>query len=307
MSSKLKAAVLGVGYLGTFHAQKLKAHSEVELVGVYDFHRPQAEKVAGDLQVQAFSTAADALHSVDYVHIPASTQAHYELVKLALSAGKHVLVEKPMTATIQQAEEVVELAAKKNLKLAVGHIERFNPSYVELKKMNCHFKSLQLTRRGPFKPRGSDVSVLHDLMIHDLDLLFWLTGSQIESYSISGSSIVTKTADAAILTVKMKNGLQAVIDVSRVAAVGQRGIRGVAQDFILSVDSGIHAFEKLTCENKNESQKIETWNLEKKDALQLEADDFVQSILKNRPPQTTGQDGMMVLSWIEKFEKELKL
>jgi predicted dehydrogenase len=305
MSSKLKAAVLGVGYLGTFHAQKLKAHSEVELLGVYDFNQSQATKVATELGVQPFTTAPEALKNVDYVHIPASTQAHYDLVKLSLLAGKHVLVEKPIAATVQQADELVELALKKNLKLAVGHIERFNPSYVEVKKMGLKYKNLQLTRRGPFKTRGSDVSVLHDLMIHDLDLLFWLTGSEIESFHISGSQIVSSTADTALLTAQMKNGANIVIDVSRLASTGQRSLRCLTEEMILNVDSGSHLFEKLSCDKKNESQKLESWSLEKKDALQLETDDFVQAILRNREPMTTGQEGTQILKWIEKFEQEL--
>jgi len=297
--TKLRAAVIGVGYLGTFHAQKYTKNSNVQLMGVCDFSPAQADKVAAELGVPAVHKAQDLVGQVDLVTIAASTQSHYELAKLFLQNGIHVNVEKPIAATIPQAEELVNLAQQKNLKLAVGHIERFNPAIVELQKHLKDTKALELTRLATYKARGADVSVLHDLMIHDMDLLYWLTGSEIESFQASGSKLISKELDTAQVAVKMKNGVLGYIHVSRVSSNMQRWIRATQKASILFANTGTLELEKNEPGSGETPVKVTSWTVTKEDALQKETDTFIDCVLNNKPLAVTGLDGLKSLKAIE--------
>ncbi|MFZ4403541.1 MAG: Gfo/Idh/MocA family protein [Pseudobdellovibrionaceae bacterium] len=316
-AKKIRTAVVGVGYLGQFHAQKYKNTTAVDFIGVCDQNFTQAEKVAGDLKVKAFRRPEDLLGQVDAVTIAASTLSHYELAELFLKNGIHVNVEKPIAAELHQAEKLVELARKNKLKLAVGHIERFNPCLQELKKrmeVSQDLKSLHLLRRATFKLRGSDVSVLHDLMIHDIDLVYWLAGSEIESIEASGLSLVSKELDSAYACVKLKNGVVASIEVSRVASEGQRQVRAVLSSGIYSVNSGTQEIEyvsgvgglqKASDAGENPVQ-IEKWTVDKADALQKETDAFIQSIVDDSLCVVTGEDGLKAMQAILLIQKQIE-
>lgn len=302
--AKLRAAVVGVGYLGNFHAQKYLNNPNVELVGVCDHFPAQADKIAQQLGVTSFHKPEDLLGKVDLVTIAASTLSHFELTKMFLQNGIHVNVEKPITATVSQAEELVALAEKKSLKLAVGHIERFNPSVNELKKYINKPKTIELIRTAPYKTRGADVSVLHDLMIHDLDLLLWLSGSEIESMIGSGTKLVSKELDTASVSFKMKNGVFGIITVSRVATQSQRSIRVTQDDCTLFALTGTHELEKVEVgPGGEELVKVTKWTVEKADALQKETDAFIEAVLNDKQPVVTGLDGLKALKVIEDIEK----
>jgi predicted dehydrogenase len=306
MSKKLRGAVIGVGYLGTFHAQKYKNNPNVELIGVCDHFPAQADKVAKDLGVASFHNPADLIGKVDLVTIAASTLSHYEVAKMFLQNGVHVNVEKPITATVPQAEELLKIAEQKNVKLAVGHIERFNPSVIELKKHIKNPRTIELVRTAPYKTRGADVSVLHDLMIHDMDLLYWLSGSEIESVIASGTKLVSKELDTASASFKMKNGVHGIITVSRVASNGQRSVRVVQDDCTLFANTGVHEIEKVEKGSSTEElTKITKWTVEKQDALQKETDAFIDSVLNNKNPVVSGLDGLKALKAIEQIEKTI--
>lgn len=307
MSKKLRGAVVGVGYLGNFHAQKYQNNPNVELVGVCDAFPAQADKIAAALGVQAFHNPQDLIGKVDLVTIAASTLSHYEIAKLFLSNGVHVNVEKPITATVPQAEELVALAQKNNLKLAVGHIERFNPSVIEFKKHLKNPTTIELIRTAPYKARGADVSVLHDLMIHDLDMLLWLTGSEIESMTASGTKLVSKELDTASLTVKMKNGVHGIITVSRVATNAQRSVRATQPDCTLFALTGTHELEKVEKgPGGEELVKVTKWTVTKEDALQKETDAFIDAVLNNKTPVVTGLDGLRALKAIEDIQRMIE-
>jgi predicted dehydrogenase len=219
----------------------------------------------------------------------------------------HVNVEKPITATVPQAEELVALAQKNNLKLAVGHIERFNPSVIEFKKHLKNPSTIELIRTAPYKSRGADVSVLHDLMIHDLDMLLWLTGSDIESMTASGTKLVSKELDTASLTVKMKNGVHGIITVSRVATNAQRSVRATQSDCTLFALTGTHELEKVEKgPGGDELVKVTKWTVTKEDALQKETDAFIDAVLNNKTPVVTGLDGLRALKAIEDIQRMIE-
>ncbi|UOF02411.1 Gfo/Idh/MocA family protein [Bdellovibrio reynosensis] len=303
--TKLRGAVIGVGYLGNFHAQKYKNNPNVELVGVCDHFPAQADKIAADLGVKSFHKPEDLIGQVDLVTIAASTLSHYELAKMFLQNGVHVNVEKPITATVPQAEELVAFAQKNNLKLAVGHIERFNPSVLEVKKHLKNPKVIELNRMATYKTRGADVSVLHDLMIHDIDMLFFLSGSEIESMIGTGSKLVSKELDTASVTFKMKNGVVGIINVSRVSSGMQRSVRVIQEDNTIFALTGTHELEKVEKGNgtPDELVKITKWTVNKEDALQKETDAFIDAVLNNKNPVVTGLDGLKALKAIEDVEK----
>ncbi|MFS4460388.1 Gfo/Idh/MocA family protein [Bdellovibrio sp. HCB2-146] len=307
MTKKLRGAVVGVGYLGNFHAQKYKNNPNVELVGVCDAFPAQADKIGKELGVPSFHDPKDLLGKVDLVTIAASTLSHYEIAKMFLQNGVHVNVEKPITATVPQAEELVALAEKNNLKLAVGHIERFNPSVLELRKHIKNPTTIELVRTAPYKTRGADVSVLHDLMIHDLDLLLWLTGSDIETMVGSGTMLVSKELDTASVTMRMKNGIHGIITVSRVATTPQRSIRVTQPDCTLFAHTGIHEIEKVEVgPGGDQLTKVTKWTVEKADALQKETDAFIDAVLNNHAPAVTGVDGLRALRGIEDIQRMIE-
>lgn len=305
---KLRAAVVGVGYLGRFHAQKYKANPNVDLVAVCDGRTEQAQAVATELGVRAVSNPRELIGQVDLVTVAASTQAHYELGKMFLEAGIPVNLEKPLAATADQARELVELSEKKKVFLSVGHIERFNPAILELRRRMKNVQFFEFVRHTPFRARGADVSVLSDLMIHDLDLLFWLSGSRIKDFKASGSRLISKTFDTAEAFVELEDGRSARISASRVSTRPQRSIRLLQNGSILWADTGSLDLEFIQPIDLNAAEplKIEKFTADKKDALQTETDAFIQAILEGKPPAITGRDGLMAVEAVEKIERSLK-
>lgn len=299
---KLRAAVLGVGYLGNFHAQKYKAAAGAELVGVFDASPERAKKIAGDLQVQAFTNLEQLKGQVDVVTIAAITKAHYELATWCLKNGIHTLVEKPIAATLPQAEEILGLAKNNNLKLSVGHIERFNPCLKEMLTKNIKPELLVLRREGPFKTRAADVSVLHDLMIHDVDLVTWISGSDIKSFHVEKKKVFTQTWDWSEVHVELQNGMMATMTASRTSVIPLRSLQIVKKDETLWGHLGTNEISHcVTTAGGPEPVSIKTWTVDKKDSLQIETDAFVKCVLENTSPVVTGEDGLKALAWIEKW------
>jgi predicted dehydrogenase len=301
---KLRGAVVGVGYLGTFHAQKINAHPEAELVGVSDFSKVQAEKVAASLQTKAFADPKDLLGKVDYVHIAASTQSHYDLAKLFLSHQVPVLVEKPIAATVQQAEELCELAEKNNVLLTVGHIERFNPAFTYLKNKMAGVSYLELNRLAPFRVRGSDVSVLHDLTIHDIDLVNWLFNSSVEDYIVAGKNIIKDTIDDVSVRLRLRNGAQVTINNSRVTPQIIRNYRSVGEKEVIFMNTATLEGEILRPTDTDPFHTVEKVQIAKQDALALEADHFIQAIKGLKKPAITGREAALALRQVEDFVKK---
>ncbi len=303
---KLRGAVVGVGYLGQFHAQKIKAHTAVELVGVCDFSYQQAVKVAAELSTQAFRRPEELLDKVDFVHIAASTTAHYDLAKLFLENKIPVLVEKPIAATTEQAENLCELSEKNNTLLTVGHIERFNPAFQFLKDNSQGVNYLEINRLAPFRSRGSDVSVLHDLTIHDIDIISWLFNSPIEFFEVSGSKIIKPTYDDVSIRLQLANGTQVTLNNSRVTPHLIRNYRAVGTQQVIFMNTATLEAEILKHVATEPFHTIEKIQLEKVDTLGLEVDHFIQCVLGKKKLYITAIEATQALRNIEKFIAKLE-
>ena len=307
---KLRTAVIGVGYLGRFHAQKYLQIPDVELVGVFDLNADRAREVATELGVEPFTTLEPLIGKVDAVTIAASTQAHYELAKHFLSRGIHVHVEKPMTAEVWQAEELCELAEKNNLRLQVGHVERFNKVLTTVKEQLHKPLFIECHRLAPFKPRGVDVDVVLDLMIHDLDVTMSLVNSKVKSVSAVGTPVLTKTFDIANARIEFESGAIANLTASRVSLTSIRKFRVFQDSQYLSIDFGKGEVSLLTKTGEWKDEEIplkhDTWNLEKGDALLEETKSFVECIREKKRPVVSGVDGLVALKLAEQVRADIQ-
>jgi predicted dehydrogenase len=310
MGSRLRCAVVGVGHLGKFHAQKYKALSNVDLVGVCDIHSETAQKVAADLGVPALHSYQDLLGKVDAVTIAASTTAHFELAKVFLEHGIHVHVEKPLTTTSTDGAELVKIARARTLRLQVGHVERFNPALIAARAQLQRPLFIECHRLSPFKQRSVDVDVVLDLMIHDLDVILSLVRSEPVSVSAVGTPVLTKCTDMANARIEFASGTIANVTASRVSQKSQRKFRVFQNSQYLSIDFGSGEVNLLTKTGDWKEGEIpleaEAWSLEKGDALLDETRSFVESILENKECVVTGEDGLVALRLAEMINADIQ-
>ncbi len=322
---KLKIGVIGTGHLGNHHTRLLKKIKNCELVGIYDLNREHAEKISKDHKVAIANSLDDLLDSVDAVSIVATTSAHYELIKAAFAKNVHVFVEKPITAKISEAEEVVALAEEKNLKLQVGHIERFNPALLALDKYELNPKFLQIDRLAQFNPRGTDVAVVHDLMIHDIDIILSLVKSEVKEVRASGVALVSDNIDIANARLEFENGAVANVTASRISQKKMRKMRMFQKDTYLSVDfdTGVsEVFRLVAPEDKSLDHFISFGEMgvgEKKktvvyeqpehvevNALEYELQLFVDAVAEDKEPQVQGKDGLKALIVADQIIKTIE-
>lgn len=313
---KIKTAVIGVGYLGRFHAQKLKQIECSQLMGVFDVHAEQAGKVAAELEVKAFASLDECLAQAEAVVVATSTPYHADVVTRVLKAGRHVLVEKPITEWAEQAQAIVRLSEQQNKKIAVGQIERFNPCFqwlrenVFLQRRSSDTEKIlavELFRLAPFRTRGSDVSVVQDLLIHDVDLMLWLMGSATAQIrSLTGQKMVSQKLDF-VQTHLMCEEVPFYIHVSRVAPQINRFARVITSRRIIEINSQTMDVQISTYKsNAPEPQcELEQIHIEKKDALFLENSNFLKAILGQEELVCSGQDGFRSLQLCEEVENAL--
>ena len=228
MTSKVRVAVLGVGSLGKEHARiysELAAAGHVEFTGVYDISTESARKFAQKYQVRAFASIVEAAAAADALNIVTPTTTHYDIAKALLAEGKHVLVEKPMTDSSAQAADLVQLALQKNCVLQVGHVERFNPIFKYLESAAAHPRFIETHRLSPFPARSTDIGVVLDLMIHDLDVVLAFVKSPVTHVDAVGIPVLSKSEDIANARLRFANGCVANLTVSRVSPERMRKIR----------------------------------------------------------------------------------
>lgn len=231
-----KTAVIGVGKLGKNHARWLSKIEACDLVGVFDIDVESCSKIADGLSVQAFSSLAETLSAAEAVIISTPTTAHHATALEALESGAHVFIEKPITRTCAEAREIIACAEKNSLTVAVGHIERFNPAYLALRELSLRPRFIEAHRLAAFSPRSSDVAVILDLMIHDIDLALSLVSSPVESIQASAVPVLTDYADIANVRIGFANGAVANLTASRVSLQSMRKMRIFQESAYYSLD-----------------------------------------------------------------------
>ncbi|MDP2823655.1 MAG: Gfo/Idh/MocA family oxidoreductase [Sulfuritalea sp.] len=302
MTKKLRAAVIGVGYLGRFHAQKYAALSGVDLVGVVDVHAETAQRVAKELGVAAFTDYRELLAGakLDLVSVASTTETHHAVARDFLAAGVHVLAEKPITVTVAQADELIALADAKHLVLQVGHLERFNPAWLAVKDKIKRPVFIEAHRMAPFKARGIDVSVVLDLMIHDLDLILPLVGSPVTDLRASGVSVLTDGIDIANARIEFANGCVANLTASRTSTASLRRLRVFQHHEYISVDFGDRRIgiskRRDALVEGEESIDTETLQQPPGDALMTEIVAFVAAVRDGTQPVVSGREGRDALA-----------
>lgn len=236
MTQRIKVGVIGVGHLGEHHARIYSEHSQAELVGMYDLDVDKAKGKAEKYKTKYFEELNELLEQVEAVSLVVPTSLHYEVAKVILDRNIHLLIEKPITETVQQAEELIRMAKNKNLTLQVGHIERFNPALRSVENIKLEPKFIESHRLSSFKERGTDVAVILDLMIHDLDLILYLVKDKVKSVEASGVSVIAETEDIANARITFEKGCVANITASRISAKPMRKLRIFQKNAYISLD-----------------------------------------------------------------------
>ena len=232
----LKVGVLGAGHLGKIHLKLLQQSTEYDLIGFYDPSEENAKKVATEFGYKAFDSITALIDAVEVVDIVTPTLSHFECAKEAIAKGKHIFVEKPITNTVSEAEAIKTLASMYHVHGQVGHVERFNPAFTAVKEMISNPMFIETHRLAEFNPRGTDVPVVLDLMIHDIDIILSVVNSKVKNISASGVAVISDTPDIANARIEFQNGCVANLTASRISLKNMRKTRFFQKDAYVSVD-----------------------------------------------------------------------
>jgi predicted dehydrogenase len=306
----LRVGIIGVGHLGKFHLNNWKEIEGVELTGFYDPNNETAAQVAEKYQLKRFDSIDALLDESTAVDIIAPTIHHYELCKAAITRGRHVFVEKPLANTLDEARELVKLAKEANIKFQVGHVERFNPAFLALKDMHLEPMFIEVHRLAQFNPRGTDVSVILDLMIHDIDIILNLVKSNVKSISANGVAVMSDTPDIANVRIEFDNRCVANLTSSRISMKRMRKMRLFQKDAYIGIDflekkaeviklnapgdKNVFTFD-IETGNGKKTVAIANPHVEDGNAIKLELTAFCQSILYNTVPPVTVMDGFRAM------------
>jgi predicted dehydrogenase len=312
--SRLRVGVIGVGHLGSLHARMLAGIPGAQLVGVMDTDRSRAGSVALESGAASFSTPSELLGSVEAVIIAAPTSEHYDLARRAVEAGVHLFVEKPVTTTVEQARSLVALAREKHLKLQVGHIERFNPALLALEKYRLAPMFIESHRLAQFNPRGTDVAVVLDLMIHDIDIIVSLVRSPVADIEANGVAVVSDTIDIANARIRFENGCVANVTASRISQKKMRKMRLFQKDAYISIDFSEGSAEVFRLRGEGDADEPNTMLLgeigsgavkrkivyeqpevKEVNALRYELERFIEAVQRDEEPAVTGEEGLRAL------------
>ena len=289
----LRIAVIGVGYMGRFHAQKLASCKGAKLHAVVDADAGRAQEVAREVGCTARTDFRDLLGEIDAAVVAVPTEQHYAVVRELLAAKVNVLVEKPLARSVKEADELVALAHRKRAVLQVGHLERFNPAFRALAAQKARPLFIDIERLAPFKERGTDVNVVLDLMIHDLDLVLALESAPVEHVSACGFSVLTDAIDIANARIEFASGCVASVSASRVSQSPVRKLRVIRTHEYVSADL---QNQRLRVVSKRGAAIRETErSFERIDALRLQAEAFVRAIRAKRAPAVSGGEGRRAL------------
>ncbi len=306
----LKVGVFGVGHLGKFHLNNWKEIKQVELIGFYDPSDDNAKEVEEKYKLKRFHDVNALLDECDAVDIVAPTNLHFELCQAAIKKGKHVFVEKPMADTLEQGKQIVQMVKEADVKLQVGHVERFNPAFLAVSNMALKPMFIEVHRLAQFNPRGTEVSVILDLMIHDIDIVLKIVQSDVKNISASGVAVMTDTPDIANVRIEFNNGCVANLTSSRISMKKMRKMRLFQKDAYIGIDFLEKKTEiiKLKAEEDEDAFTfdIETPSGNKTlaiinppstpvNAISEELQSFVKSITQNKNTVVNEIDGLLAM------------
>tara|TARA_B110000003_G_scaffold64878_2_gene65606 strand:- start:2352 stop:3341 length:990 start_codon:yes stop_codon:yes gene_type:complete len=314
MSKQVNIGVIGVGHLGVHHASHLTKIKNANFVGLFDSNTQRAEEISKKLNTKSFDSIDSLLDNVEALSIVTPTPTHRSVAEKCIKRGKHVFIEKPITSSVDDAEYLIELAKKHSIIIQVGHIERFNPALLALSNLEIEPKYIEVHRMAPFTSRGTDVPVVLDLMIHDIDLILSFISSPVEEIYANGVSIMTNSVDIANARIKFENGSIANITSSRVAKDRVRKIKMFQQDLYVTIDflAGISEVYKAMGATQNDPQAImsaplvgadgkhrqifyEKPTVKKTDALKAELKNYINAVLGIEKPMVDGFAGKQAL------------
>src|SRR5262245_5205146 len=286
--TKTRVAVFGVGYMGKFHAEKFAAlKAEAELVAVADANAPRAAEIGAALGCAHAADYRTLLGKVDAACVAVPTQRHFEVVSACLEAGLHVLVEKPLACDLKEADALLALAKRKDRVLQVGHLQRFNPAFQALASAAERPLFIDIERLAPFKARGTDVDVILDLMIHDLDLVLALARAPVEQVSASGFRVLTDAVDIANARIEFADGSVASVSASRVSQAPVRKLRVFRHDGYLSAD--LQGQKLRHVRRGKEGVEDNEQSFERADELLAQAGDFLRAVREKGAPRVSGE------------------
>ena len=308
---KIRAAVIGVGYLGRFHAQKYAQAEGCELVAVVDARAEPREEVAAELKTRALGDYQGLLGTVDAVSVVTPTPAHFAIARDFLEAGTHVLVEKPITETPAQARELIALAARARRILQVGHLERFNAAVLAAEPYLRSPRFVECHRLAPYRERGTDVNVVLDLMIHDIDIVQTIVGAPVETIDAIGTPVFSEGIDIANARIRFANGCIANATASRVSVKTERKLRIFEDDAYLSLDLQQKILTVIRKRAPGDTPgplpvTIEEQSLEPGDALKAEIDSFLDCIRGDRSPVVPGEAGLVALETAMRITEQVE-
>ncbi len=307
----LKVGVFGVGHLGKFHLNNWQQISEVELVGFYDPDDGNALPVAEKYSLKRFDNDDELMDLCDAVDIVAPTTFHYELMVKALRKSRHVFVEKPLVSTLKQARDIVKLTREAAVKVQVGHVERFNPAFLAALQYKLEPMFIEVHRLAQFNPRGTEVSVIMDLMIHDIDIVLSLVKSPVKNISASGVSVITETPDIANVRMEFNNGCVANLTSSRISMKQMRKMRLFQKDAYIGIDfltrkteiiklkepgdQNVFAFDLETTNGIKKTIAVANPEIKDTNAILMELQSFVTAIAENKTTTVSEIDGLLAI------------
>ena len=311
LEKKLRVGVVGTGYLGKFHAEKYARMDDVDLVGIADINKSQAEKIAKKYSVNAYTSHKDLLNKVDAVSIVVSTPAHYKISRDFLENDVDALIEKPMTTTIEEADKLIRLSEARGLIIQVGHLERFNPAVIALRDYVKKPMFIESHRLSTYKERATDVSVVLDLMINDIDIITNFVRSKIKSIHAAGIPVISGHVDIANARIEFENGCVANVTASRISTRDERKIRLFQRDAYISVDFANHEITIVKQGEKDESSIIPGMGINqlcftKTDALDDELKSFINAVTRRQAPEVNGHVGRSALKVALSIMKQIQ-